>query len=236
MAALPPAAPVTQLLDASTLRALDARAAAALLKSLHRHGARSRSQELFAAMRSAPPASPLGALAELYTYTTALSQCASAAQAQALFREMVARGVEPNVHAFSALLGVCAHAGDEEACSWALSSMAASRVAPNAVTCNILVDLYARQGRWREALDLLSRALQGGGAEGGDLGCLKKEELQVGGREHPASPTSHPSAGRAALHAQLRFAEPVAFETRTYDAVLGALSKAGRAREAVRVF
>lgn len=56
------------------LRHLDSRAVAALLKELSKCGLPHRAAELFDWLRSLPPDHPLSKLADLYTYTTIISQ------------------------------------------------------------------------------------------------------------------------------------------------------------------
>ena len=56
------------------LMQLDSRAVAALLKELSKGGAPHRAAELFDWRRSLPPDHPLARLADLYTYTTIISQ------------------------------------------------------------------------------------------------------------------------------------------------------------------
>jgi len=58
------------------LQALDSRAVAALLKELAKAGAPQRASELFDYLRSLPKTDHLSVLADLYTYTTVISQCA----------------------------------------------------------------------------------------------------------------------------------------------------------------
>ena len=67
------------ILDATQLkeglRVLDSRAVAALLKELAKAGAPNRAGELFDYLRSLPEEDELACLADLYTYTTIISQC-----------------------------------------------------------------------------------------------------------------------------------------------------------------
>ena len=60
---------------AAGLQALDSRAVAALLKELAKSGAPHRASELFDYLRSLPEEHELAHLADLYTYTTVISQC-----------------------------------------------------------------------------------------------------------------------------------------------------------------
>jgi pentatricopeptide repeat protein len=92
------------------LHALDSRAVAALLKELSKAGAPHRAAELFDYLRSLPDGHELSALADLYTYTTVISQCGGhqhIRRALELVAEMRGRGIQCNVHTYSALMSVC---------------------------------------------------------------------------------------------------------------------------------
>ncbi|EFN53188.1 expressed protein [Chlorella variabilis] len=83
------------------LRHLDSRAVAALLKELSKSGLPHRAAELFDWLRSLPADHPLSKLADLYTYTTIISQCGGHQQlrrALELVAEMRSRGIEANIH------------------------------------------------------------------------------------------------------------------------------------------
>ncbi|KFM28045.1 Pentatricopeptide repeat-containing protein, chloroplastic [Auxenochlorella protothecoides] len=127
------------------LACLDSRAVAALLKELAKAGAGHRATELFDALRALPPGAPLARLADLYTYTTAVSQCGAGQQlrrALELVAEMRARRVACNIHTYSALMGVCVKCGECDLALDVYRQALDEGLAPNAVTFNILV--YAR--------------------------------------------------------------------------------------------
>jgi pentatricopeptide repeat protein len=95
---------------ASGLRTLDSRAVAALLKELNKAGAQTRATELFDYLRSLPEDHALSPLADLYTYTTVISQCGGhqhLRRALELVAEMRGKGIQCNVHTYSALMSVC---------------------------------------------------------------------------------------------------------------------------------
>ena len=95
---------------ASGLRTLDSRAVAALLKELSKAGQQTRATELFDYLRSLPEENPLSPLADLYTYTTVISQCGGhqhLRRALELVAEMRGKGIQCNVHTYSALMSVC---------------------------------------------------------------------------------------------------------------------------------
>jgi pentatricopeptide repeat domain-containing protein 1 len=92
------------------LRHLDSRAAALLLKDLSKAGLDERAIELFDWLRALPERHPLRALCDVYTYTAMISLCIyqqNVDRATDLLREMRARGVERNVHTYTALMNVC---------------------------------------------------------------------------------------------------------------------------------
>ena len=90
---------------------LDSCAAALLLKDLAKAGLEARAAEIFDALRALPDGHALRALCDVYTYTAMVSLCAAhpqgAERAAELLREMQARGVERNVHTYTALMNVC---------------------------------------------------------------------------------------------------------------------------------
>ena len=74
------------------------------------HGCACRASELFDWLRALPEGHELGALCDVYTYTTLISQCGSHQQlrkALELVAEMRGRGIACNVHTYSALMNVC---------------------------------------------------------------------------------------------------------------------------------
>jgi len=95
---------------ASGLCTLDSRAVAALLKELSKAGQQTRATELFDYLRSLPEEHQLAPLADLYTYTTVISQCGGhqhLRRALELVAEMRGKGIQCNVHTYSALMSVC---------------------------------------------------------------------------------------------------------------------------------
>lgn len=95
---------------AEGLLCLDSGALAALLKELNKAGHAVRAQEIFDWLRSLEPTNDLYALCNTMTYTTMISQCGSQQalrRALELVAEMRSRGVQCNVHTYSALMNVC---------------------------------------------------------------------------------------------------------------------------------
>ena len=89
---------------------LDSGALAALLKELNKSGHARRAAELFDWLRGVGEGHDLYGLANTMTYTTMISQCGSQQQlrrALELVAEMRGRGVQCNVHTYSALMNVC---------------------------------------------------------------------------------------------------------------------------------
>lgn len=75
-----------------------------------------------------------------------------------LSREMARRGIERNVHTFSALMNVCIKAGQyQTALDVYKDDMQASGCQPNVVTYNTLIDLYGKTGQWREAMHVMDK-------------------------------------------------------------------------------
>ena len=70
---------------------------------------------------------------------------------------MQERGVELNVHTFSALMNVCIKAGQYQRALSVYEEMTSVGCRPNIVTYNTLIDLLGKTGRWSEALAVLER-------------------------------------------------------------------------------
>jgi pentatricopeptide repeat protein len=112
-ASLPPDASAVATVS-SALAYLDSRAMAALMKELAKCHALPRAMELFDWLRSQPAEHELHALCDVYTFTTAISLMGSSQQlrrALELVGEMRARGLQANVHTYSALMNVCIKVG-----------------------------------------------------------------------------------------------------------------------------
>ena len=92
------------------LCSVDSRALAALLKDLSKAGHQNQSCLLFDYIRQLPEEEPLSTLADIYTYTTIISQCGALqmlTKALELVQEMKKKGIKCNIHTYSALMGVC---------------------------------------------------------------------------------------------------------------------------------
>lgn len=74
-----------------------------------------------------------------------------------LSQEMQQRGVERNVHTFSALMNVCIKAGQYQRALSVYEEMTAVGCRANIVTYNTLIDLLGKTGQWSEALAVLER-------------------------------------------------------------------------------
>lgn len=89
---------------------LDSRAMAAFMKDLAKSQQLSRAMEVFDWLKSLPPDHELFPLCDVYTFTTAISLMGPSQQlrrALELIGEMRARGLQCNVHTYSALMNVC---------------------------------------------------------------------------------------------------------------------------------
>ncbi|WIA09188.1 hypothetical protein OEZ85_008599 [Tetradesmus obliquus] len=143
---------------AAGLAYLDSRAAAALLKALAKAGLGQRAVEIFDYLRTLEPEHELYSLADIFTYTTMISQCNSHHQlrrALELVAEMRSRAVPLNVHTYSALLNVCLKANELDLSLDVYAQMLAEGCTPNLVTYNTLLDIYNKTGRWMDALNVL---------------------------------------------------------------------------------
>ncbi|KAI8473520.1 MAG: hypothetical protein J3K34DRAFT_518985 [Monoraphidium minutum] len=148
-----------------SLQYLDSRAFAAFMKDLAKNGHVARAMELFDWIKDLSPVHDLAALADVYTYTTAINNAGQAQQlrrALELVGEMRTRGVQCNVHTYSALMNVCIKC---DACELALDvfkEMRTDGVRPNVVTYNTLVDVYGKIGQWERAVRVLDDMKQDG--------------------------------------------------------------------------
>ncbi|RMZ54002.1 hypothetical protein APUTEX25_002579, partial [Auxenochlorella protothecoides] len=207
------------------LACLDSRAVAALLKELAKAGAGHRATELFDALRALPPGAPLARLADLYTYTTAVSQCGAGQQlrrALELVAEMRARRVACNIHTYSALMGVCVKCGECDLALDVYRQALDEGLAPNAVTFNILVDVHGRAGRWREAAAVLD-AFAGAG--------LAPESRTYNAVIAVCARAGAPDAA-GEVYARM-LAAGAAPSSTTYTSLISAYGKAGRVEEAL---
>lgn len=119
---------------APALHHLDSRATAALLKELARARQLPRALDIFQWLRSLEPHHPLSSLADVYTFTTAVSLMGQAQQlrgALELVADMRSRGHACNVHTYSALMNVCVKVGQLLAWSgWPPLVVTASKLLP----------------------------------------------------------------------------------------------------------
>eukprot|EP00983_Pelagomonas_calceolata_P091250 1157521-Pelagomonas_calceolata.AAC.3 len=107
---LPPHTPCFDTAVASGLGTLDSRSAAVFIKQLAQANMVNRAWELFNSLRALQAAgktSELLSLLDVYSYTAMISLCSNnreVALAQELSQEMVALGIQRNVHTFSGAL------------------------------------------------------------------------------------------------------------------------------------
>jgi pentatricopeptide repeat domain-containing protein 1 len=98
---------------------LDSRATAALMKELAKTQQLARAMEIFDWLKSLPAEHELYGLCDVYTFTTAISLMGPSQQlrrALELIGEMRARGLQCNVHTYSALMNVCIKVREEGVC------------------------------------------------------------------------------------------------------------------------
>ncbi|EFN58078.1 hypothetical protein CHLNCDRAFT_142373 [Chlorella variabilis] len=89
---------------------LDGRSCALLLKDLSKAGMQFRATELFDWIRALDEGHPLQSLLDVYSYTAMISLCITehdVDRALKLAGEMKSKGIERNVHTYTALMNVC---------------------------------------------------------------------------------------------------------------------------------
>ena len=149
------------------LAALDSRNAALLMKQLASSDLEGTAWALFDWMKQQEEGSHIRGLCDVFLYTAMITLSSSLVGQQDnrrnltrafdLSREMVERGVERNVHTFSALMNVCIKGGDYQAALGVFSDMVTSGCQPNVVTYNTLIDLYGKTRQWGEAIRVLDK-------------------------------------------------------------------------------
>lgn len=206
----------------------DSRALAALMKDLHKNGSSLQASLLFDFIRSVPEDDALFALADLYTYTTAISHCGSNQKLQkalGLFAEMKSRGISCNIHAYSALMSVCVKQNN---CSLAIDiyqEMIGSGCQPNLVTFNILIDAYNKLG----LLHLSVKVLED----------IKKHKLLPEARTYNSiiSACGKACRGRMALDIyQMMLDDGVGPTNTTYTSAIAACGRSGMVDEALFMY
>eukprot|EP00887_Chlorella_sp_A99_P006645 scaffold3.g6645.t1 len=219
--------PVTEAV-AEGLPFLDSRAVAALLKELSKCGLPHRAAELFDWLRSLAPEDPLARLADLYTYTTIISQCGGHQQlrrALELVGEMRGRGIEANIHTYSALMSVCVKCGECDLALDVYQQLLAEGCTPNLVTSNILIDIYGKTGQWAAAVEVLD-ALQAQGTT--------PEPRTYNTAISACAKSGQPAAAFRVYQRML--ADGVAPTGTTYTSLISAYGKAGQVEEALAVY
>ena len=82
---------------------------------------------------------------------------------------MRSRGIECNVHTYSALMNVCIKANELDLALDVYKQMLEEGCSPNLVTYNTLIDVLVKKGLWEEALKILDTL------EKQVSGCVKAE-------------------------------------------------------------
>ncbi|WIA08874.1 hypothetical protein OEZ85_008295 [Tetradesmus obliquus] len=145
---------------ADSLRYLDSRALAALLKELSKTGLREVAFEIFDWLRSLNEQMhpEFAGLLDVFTYTTMIAQCTNHMHlptALELVYEMRQRNVSPNTHTYSSMLNVCVKAGELDLALDVFNQMLQEGLQPNLVTYNTLLEVYAKRGMWGKAVGVL---------------------------------------------------------------------------------
>ncbi len=73
-----------------------------------------------------------------------------------LAREMADRGVERNVHTYTALMNVCIKCGKCQLALETYHQMRQDGCTPNVVTYNTLIDVYGKMQQWEQAVKVLT--------------------------------------------------------------------------------
>jgi pentatricopeptide repeat protein len=69
---------------------------------------------------------------------------------------MRSRGIQVNNHTYSALLNICVKTNELDLALDVFQQLLAEGLTPNIVTYNILLEVYAKQGMWQQAVQTLS--------------------------------------------------------------------------------
>jgi len=167
-------------------------------------------------------------LADLYTYTTAISQCNGRHQlkrALELMAEMRSRGLKANVHTYSALMSVCVKSGECDLALDVYQQLLKEGLSPNAVTANILIDVHGKSGRWEAAIGVLED-LRGTGVE---------PEARTFNAVIAAC-ARYGQADAAASVYHIMLSDGVKPTDTTFTSLISAFGRVGRADEALSVF
>ena len=206
----------------------DSRALAALMKDLQKNRGSLQASLLFDFVRSVREDDELYCLADLYTYTTAISHCGSNQKLQkalGLFSEMKSRGIKCNIHAYSALMSVCVKHND---CTLAIEiyqEMIASGCQPNLVTFNILIDAYNKLG-------LLNLSVN-------TLGDIKQHKLLPEARTYNSIISACGKACRGGMAVEIynmMLADGVCPTNTTYTSAIAACGRSGMVDEALYLY
>lgn len=66
------------------------------------------------------------------------------------------KGVERNVHTYTALMNVCIKCSKHSLALETFKLMRQDKCVPNVVTYNTLIDVYGKMGSWEEAVNVLT--------------------------------------------------------------------------------
>jgi len=167
-------------------------------------------------------------LADLYTYTTAISQCNGRHQlkrALELMAEMRSRGLKANVHTYSALMSACVKSGECDLALDVYQQLLKEGLSPNAVTANILIDVHGKSGGWEAAIGVLED-LRGTGVE---------PEARTFNAVIAAC-ARYGQADAAVSVYQIMLSDGVKPTDTTFTSLISAFGRVGRADEALSVF
>lgn len=138
---------------------------------------------------------------------------------------MRSRGIEANIHTYSALMSVCVKCNECQLALDVYEQLKAEGLTPNMVTYNILIDSYSRLGQWSLAADVL------------DL--ISDQELIPEARTYNAIIAACGKAGQpnSAMEIYKRMlldgVEPTGT---TYTSIISAFGRSGRVDDALNIY
>jgi len=187
-----------------------------------------RAVELFDWLRGLEDGHELGALCDVYTYTTMVSQCGSHQQlrrALELVAEMRSRGIKCNVRTFTALMNVCIKASEMDLALDVYHQMLREGCTPNLVTYNTLIDIYGKTGQWSKAVEVLD--------------TLDRQNIQPEVRTYNTVISACNRSGQpeqALCVYERMLSKDVKPSATTYTALISAYGKKGQVDKALEIF
>lgn len=142
-------------------RLIDDRALALLIKQLDTAGLSHRGWSIFNHLRALMPAHPL----DVFSFTAVIATCKTergAERAVEVMDDMQARGIEQNVHTYTALMNVYGKCGKYTLALNIYQKMVEAGQVPNVVTYNTLIHTFGKLGQCDKALKVLDTMKKSG--------------------------------------------------------------------------